>query len=92
MKNIDDVLKNVDTTSLAHAFYDACSKEGFKEFANSLNVEEDTLMKYTSSLEDAFIECQNCKKCKGLEKCPNKMPGYIYTPEKEKKLIQTLNF
>ena len=87
MKNIDNVISSVDETSLAHAFYDACASKDFKEFVDALNIEEETLMKYTSSLEDACEECNNCKKCKGLETCQNKVPGYVYTPEKDKNVI-----
>ena len=87
MKNIDNVIGSVDETSLAHAFYDAYASDDFKEFVDSLNIEEKVLMKYTSSLEDACEECRNCKKCKGIEKCPNKVPGYVYTPEKDKNMI-----
>ena len=65
MENIENVINKVDETSLAHSFYDACSDKEFKDFIDGLNIEEDILMKYTSSLEDAFSECKNCKKCKG---------------------------
>ena len=44
-------------------------------------------MKYTSRLEEAFEECQNCTKCKSLENCPNKVPGYAYTPIESGKII-----
>ena len=44
-------------------------------------------MKYTSRLEDAFLECQNCKKCKDLKTCENSMPGFVYTPVDAGKVI-----
>ena len=44
-------------------------------------------MKYTSSLEDAFLECQNCKNCTSLSSCKNKMTGFVYTPIAEEKTI-----
>ena len=43
--------------------------------SNNLSNEE-LLMKYTSQLEDAFLECQNCSACEGLESCKNSMKGY----------------
>ena len=89
MENIENVINKVDETSLAHSFYDACSDKEFKDFIDGLNIEEDILMKYTSSLEDAFSECKNCKKCKGLENCKNENVGYVYTPNKMK---NTINF
>ena len=79
MKKVTDMY-NVDTNKLTHSFEDACSDSDFFQFVRSLNVKDDVLMKYTSSLEDAFLEKKNCMNCKGLEKCKNQMKGYIYTP------------
>lgn len=87
MENINKVLSEVDETSLVHSFYDACSDQEFKKYVCTLGVEADILMKYTSSLQDAFEECKNCKKCKGLDTCKNKMIGYCLTAEKQKKMI-----
>ena len=86
MKSINEVLK-IDLDSLSKSFYDACSNQEFREYISKLGMKEDILMKYTSSLEDAFLECQNCKKCKGLDCCSNKVQGYTLTPIKEKDLI-----
>ena len=87
MENIENVINKVDETSLAHSFYDACSDKDFKDYIDGLNVEESILMKYTSSLQDAFLECKNCKKCKGLDTCKNENVGYVYTPNKMKNTI-----
>lgn len=89
MENIENVINKVDETSLAHSFYDACSNKEFKDYIDNLNVEEKILMKYTSSLQDAFSECKNCKKCKGLDACKNETIGYVLTPTKMK---NTINF
>lgn len=89
MENIDKVLNKVDETSLAHSFYDAVSDKDFKKYLDELNIEENILMKYTSSLQDAFSECKNCKKCKGLDTCKNETKGYVLTPVKMK---NTINF
>lgn len=87
MENIENVINKVDETSLAHSYYDACSDKEFKDFVDGLNIEEKILMKYTSSLQDAFLECKNCKKCKGLDTCKNENVGYVYTPSKMKNTI-----
>ena len=86
MKNINEVLK-IDLDLLSHSFYDACSNPDFKEYISTLDISEEILMKYTSSLEDAFLECKNCKNCKGLDTCPNIVRGYALTPIKYKDLI-----
>ncbi len=79
MKKITD-LYDTDLTALTHSFQDACADKKFKDFVYGLNIKEEVLMRYTSSLEDAFIECRNCQKCKGLSTCQNKVTGYCYSP------------
>ena len=89
MKNINKVLEHdTDQLKLVHAYQDACSNKEFQEFIETLPIEEDILIKYTSSLEDACEEYKNCKRCKGLACCKNKVVGYRYTPEKEKNIIK----
>lgn len=79
MKKITDVYE-IDNTKLTHSFQEACANKEFKEFVDSLNQKEEVLMKYTSSLQDVLQETQNCKNCKNIETCPNKIKGYVYTP------------
>jgi len=86
MKKITDYYKT-DLTALTHAFQDACANSTFKEFVDALNIKEDVLMKYTSSLEDACKECENCINCHSLQECKNKIKGYKYTPVGDDKVI-----
>lgn len=86
MKKVTD-LYNVDLIALHQAFEDACANKEFKDFVDGLNIKEDIMIKYTSSLEDAFLDCNNCKKCKDLANCPNKVPGYVYTPVSDGNVI-----
>ena len=89
MKNINNILeKNSDEMELVHSFQDACSNKEFYKFITTLPIEEKVLIKYTSSLEDAFIEHKNFKNCKGIGCCKNSVTGYCYTPEKEKNIIK----
>ena len=88
MKNINNLLTTKkDELALIHSYQDACSNKEFKEYLEKLPIKEETLMKYTSSLEDAFSEYQNCKNCKTLACCKNKVAGYCYQPEKDKNII-----
>lgn len=87
MKNINNVISNVDEIKLDHSFQDACSDKAFYDYVYSLGIKEETLKKYTTSLEDTFLEYKNCKNCPGLDDCPNKIKGYKYTPEKDQNLI-----
>lgn len=82
-----NLLKDYDETALKHSFYDACSNKDFKKYVDSLNINETVLMKYTSSLEDSFLEYNNCLNCKNLDKCPNKIKGYQYKPDEDDETI-----
>lgn len=80
-------IPNADLTELAHSFQDACANQAYKDFVYGLNTKEEILMRYTSSLEDAFLECENCQKCKSINSCKNKVEGYRYTPKATNRLI-----
>ena len=87
MQKVSDLFSKSDQNALYQSFAEACSDKEFKDFVYGLNIEEETLMKYTSSLEDAFIECKNCKNCKNLADCKNSEQGYKYTPNKDRNII-----
>ncbi len=86
MKKIEDFYK-VDNTKLQQSFIEACKNKEFKDYVDTLDIKDETLMKYTSSLEEAALEYYNCENCKGLSTCKNNMIGYRYTPSKEKDII-----
>ena len=86
MKKVEDFYQ-VDNTKLQQSFITALKNKDFKEFIETLDIKDETLMKYTSSLEEASIEYHNCKNCKSLSTCKNNMKGYKYTPIKEKEMI-----
>lgn len=86
MKKVTDIYSN-DLTALTKSFQDACSDKEFYKYVNSLNIKEDILIKYTSNLQESFIEWKNCSKCKNLKTCKNKVKGYQYTPINDGKII-----
>ncbi len=86
MKKITDIY-HTNNLDLIHSFQDACKNSDFKEYLDHLNIKEDILMKYTSTLEDSFKEYTNCKNCKNLENCKNTVQGFCYTPVLEKEMI-----
>ena len=86
MKKIEDFYE-IDNTKLQQSFITALKNKDFKEFVNTLDIKDETLMKYTSNLEEASVEYHNCKNCKSLATCKNNMKGYKYTPLKEKDII-----
>ena len=90
MKTNNDLFK-VDETALTHSFQEACADKKFKDYVYGLNIKEETLMKYTSLLQDSFVEYSNCLECKSLSSCKNNIKGYVYTPVEENGLI-TFNY
>ena len=82
MKSISDMVKITDKekNNLKDNFISKLKDNDFKELASSLDLKDEILMNYTSSLEEASHEIHNCKNCKGLHECKNKVCGYRYTP------------
>ena len=76
MKNINSVINKRESLDLKRSYMDAYSKKEFKELIEILPIEENILIKYTSKLEEASTEYNNCKNCKGLYMCKNKIKGY----------------
>lgn len=74
-KDIDNALKKV---------YVAAKKdERFAKLVQKLKVDDNVAMKYTSKLEDSVCELGNCRGCKGLFECKNKLEGHVSYPIKE---------
>lgn len=66
--------------SLKQEFIKALKDEEFTKLVNKLEAKEELLMKYTSRLKDCSSECSNCKGCKGISECKNKVKGFVLTP------------
>lgn len=66
-----DVLKN---------FNEAKENKIFCELLSKLNLPEEKLMKYTTTLEECSMNYYTCSNCKGLAHCPFKLNGYSYLP------------
>ncbi len=84
MKKIQEFVKltNEEIDSLKQNYIQKLNhSKDFSELVHRLDISDEVLMKYTSSLEDASIEFGHCKKCKGLAECKNKVCGYLYTPQ-----------
>ncbi len=52
-----------------------------KAIVTNLNIPLEVAMKYTSKLEDAAVELNNCENCSSLFACKNKIEGYAYCPK-----------
>lgn len=82
-------LSKENEQKLKHDYMDCYQDPNFKAFVEQLPIEESLLMRYTSRLQDASLEWNQCENCPGLENCPNLVSGYRLTPKKEQK---TINF
>lgn len=82
MKNINNIVDKSSYNNLKRSYMDACSNKEFYNYVSNLPIEEELLIKYTSTLDEAFLECQNCTKCRGISTCKNKVKGYCFSPEK----------
>lgn len=85
-------LDEKDIMDLKNNFIRASKNENFQMLLKTIpDIGEEVYMKYTSLLEDASCELENCLNCKHLSSCKNQNPGYRLTPKisgKEKKHIQ----
>lgn len=74
--------------TLEKSYDEALKDEIFYEMVSKLAYSKKELIKYTSMLEECAIEYGNCKGCKGLLECKNKLIGYAYLPTvREKQLL-----
>lgn len=82
MKKIGDLvqMKDSEWNELKQNYIKKLNNPSFVEVVNTLDLEDDVLMRYTSSLEASAKEFENCKHCKGLEYCKNELKGYLYKP------------
>lgn len=87
MVELGKVINKTNPADLKRNFMDACSNKDFYQYVSSLPIDEETLMKYTSILEESYQEFQNCKHCRNLGSCKNKIQGYLLTPEKKERGI-----
>ena len=87
MVDVKEYANKTNKTKLKQAYMEACSNKDFYEYVSKLPVVEDVLIKYTSTLEECYLEYSNCNKCKNLASCKNKVNGYCFTPEKKEKSL-----
>ncbi len=86
MKQVKDAIpmkqREKMNRELDKEFMEALEDPVFKEIVEKLNMDPDILKTYTSSLQDSRVEYGNCKNCKSLLSCPNKITGHCYLPKK----------
>jgi len=92
MENLNNKLNKYEKrnleTSLLVSLNEALKDEDFENLVSMLNMSKEELCKYTSTLEESSKEYKNCKNCKGLAMCQNKINGYAYLPTKEENRLR----
>lgn len=71
-----------DRQDLIHNYEEALKDPDFKYVTTLVDVDDEHLMKHTSKLRISAEELKNCKNCKGLHACRNRVQGFVYYPKK----------
>jgi len=83
MRNVVDEVGHlgfVNNKDIVKNFNDAKKNECFLSLVSKLNLPEEKLMKYTTTLEECASNYDYCMNCKGLINCCFKLEGYCYLP------------
>ncbi len=71
-----------DRTELIKNYEEALKDPSFKYVTTLVDVDDEHLMRHTSKLQVSAQELKNCKNCKSLHACKNRVRGFIYYPKK----------
>lgn len=74
-----DLKKNNEL--LKKEYFAALNDPTFKSITKKLKLSDEYLMDYTSLIEESSNEFDNCKNCKNIMNCKNKIKGFAYLPK-----------
>lgn len=77
VKEMGFELKN----NLEKEYNTACKDEKFLSLVKKLKLDDKTLMKYTSQLQDCSLNYDICLNCKNILDCKQEIKGYCYLPK-----------
>lgn len=83
MEDLKISTSNKIDNELKRELSSAKKDEKFLKLLEKLKIDDKVAMKYTSKLQDTLCELGNCKNCKGLFNCKNKLEGHVSYPNKE---------
>ncbi len=69
-----------DTTLLEKKYKESIKNLDFLFVADKISLSDDIKMRHTSKIENSANELKNCKSCKSLHMCKNKVKGFVYYP------------
>lgn len=80
--------KNKYKQEVEKEYKEALNNEDFKTLVKKVKIPEKEVKNNTLKLFDTIDELSNCKNCKSLYECKNRVKGHVYFPEvKESKLV-----
>ena len=80
--------KNKYNSNQEKEFNEALNSDEYRALVKKLHIKKEDAMKNTIKLLDSIEELSNCKNCKSLYECKNRVKGYVYFPEqKESNLV-----
>lgn len=79
MKMVSSNIRN-RRVNFMNEFNKILEDEEYKEYIDKLQIPYEELCKYTTTLEECKDEYYNCKNCKSILECKNKIEGCIYMP------------
>ncbi len=71
----------VDKNLLKKKYEEAMKNESFSNIVSKIDLDDGEIMKHTSKIEETARELMNCKSCKSLHMCKNKVSGFVYYPK-----------
>lgn len=81
MEKLKMTLSAKTKKELEASFLESMKDENFKNFVSNLKISKELAMKNNSKIKETVAELKNCKNCKGLFMCKNRLDGYVYFPE-----------
>lgn len=88
MENIKLTMSEKNLKNLNDSFDDAMKSAEFNNLVKNLKISKEIGRKYTSKIVDTVEELKNCKNCKGLFMCKNRVNGHVLFPEQVDKKIK----
>lgn len=85
---VNNLNKNIYKESVLKEYKEALKNEEFKALIKKVKLNEEQACNNTLKINDSLEELLNCKNCKNLYECKNKVKGHVYFPEvKESKVV-----
>lgn len=75
-----EIRNNVNERALKKSYAEAYTDQDFRRLVKTIKADDKIAMKYTTSLQETTQELNNCRHCRGLIYCQNRLEGHIFYP------------